>query len=1824
MLESFVLYRTYQLTCFLLGLCSNILYSFMNLDLYDFLKYLGLSYHESHVVWYFLKRINLFLAVLVIAGTLLFASVSTSSLCRYIWLLFMLYTALASYLWFYGESGPRFNGTIQWILVCISIVSNVVQCESLFYAQHAYTGGGPRGRSIRLMLFLMGACLSIWIPKGSSFVHLSGCEVFFPGSRSTPVLIYKLMPMFCLLILFTAAVFTWLSYQLPDESGDNYPSYSVDGSTKYFSKYERWHLILLTAFGWAISPFCGILSTYISTKGRIGDIKHTVVIQHIIFVLIIMIAVAILRWLPVDRINDVDCDVNSLRNAVFAVLKARSETYDDEEEKVEMGWANQSEKMHLFKRVFRENQPWSLLPRGYWDRWIEFDYESNKWLTDYLVMYFLLLEAKLGTIKSTGTYGCANDSYTSVSERYSILKEVKDMFCWAINDFVGQYNRILRSFNREIQTNSSCSCCIFDKLETMWRSHSSCVDKKQVKICTNCIYKEPGLRRGCVQFMQGTILCCMEDVKSLDSDMKNCPLLTIPDKEVNNLLFKKAVDEIERILSAYLDLMLLCTIANEWLLLSRSLRYVHRELFLTISKEDVEWDWDEEREHDLQASSSVPTPPAKPAAPTEVKKGSELPSEQQKETVLTTVPTNDPVSTNGPKSKAAPTSEPKNEPVPSTKQPKKLEPTSEQQKDSKSTSEQTKDAAASTEPKKESESSEDTKDEPQKPHCKGCDLFTKMLGCASLIHKRQCEMIPHMSTSGFNVLKSRLPTMCHIRALRLLSTSYALYYNANFEPQNNGTGTTKNIWHCNSYNPQLEALIDDLMSDLESLSNGDQILGCAISLLSSNKKDLLKIPSIILEKLSPLKLNINKAVDTAIQSGWSLLNWLSVGFSYDYEKQRCECKDKDQCAKDNCCNKADCKYPKCQCIHCMADDPCEKINDIFKKCECNEAPDEEKRCFLTEAKLNPYELCLCEKDMKVWKCHGTSDESNCKDMITKCGDAVSKCSGCNNLIGSIASLTHMLSCTVYCFIKSNYCKSNEHKKEKYSIYTNICSIKQFLTKFKRFVRKSSNKENVVTKPKCVNKITCFVMNMLYNSSEGSKSKTRSKSSDTSTHCIGCTLDSLHGKRNKLADKHTSCLLPRCLADNVKLISPFCDSIKNTICSICESIKIIKEDSKCIGVLHSSITEIYKLLICATCALVASALSKAKALYSCLKATVDRQSSNVQNLTAACRNLEYRQNRLGYRSLSYTSSLNHHYTTIDDCSRLMDDIGTLLSDVYQRTRNATIHIDIARKNSHMVSMKRLICQFFSYLSKGCRTEREKLFYHSLWMNCILILLLIVCCIGMTTVPALRILGDLLFYRVLAITTAIVAAVLVLVGLTTFANNPRRGVYLMNVSIVLGILMSIAISWFCQSYAYNWRIKSHFLDYSRQHRVLHPDYIDTTIKHTGLYSQGLRSVVKADFTALWNLFASGSMTYDRSIFSVSLAPKLDLHSVAKLDILRTWPLARINYRIKSYVLRMMKTNISLLFDYCSFALGETKFWNFVTDIPTGSEFVYSRDLLWEAWSRGSVITRGHNLLYMVMLEALNVVSREVMDSFGSGGFKSLCAERVLIGFQKAHLSEMAGKCIDIAYMPNYPRYPQQRNALISLFADQYRSYWSSWSKESSGATTSKEGDEEDEYSIDDVRIGLYNWQVRKKKSCLDDYNDSENCYSIVYLTVTRFQGYLRSLDADKVFTTGAEVIQSFETYCKGLTDEVDDYFIDTPKVTPLMDDHMESQISDNISLDVHSQLRDTLDALSGLTIMENADLDCDRAHERHFLGEWLRLNAINVSSDTVQVMLSASNV
>ncbi|KAK1442857.1 hypothetical protein BgAZ_303750 [Babesia gibsoni] len=569
--------RLCDLSCILLGICASLIHPLSNFDIYLLLRYMDIDSIYAQGVWYFFRRFNFMIGVLATLFILTFATANRRDVKRCSWLLFYLYGCL---LWMlkpdqYGV--VTLTQSFQWLLCGVSVLSNVLQSLSIFYI---FDPDAPRGNSCRgsrLVLFTSGYIFSGPFVRFLSYGSTSMDHVYAMGTTEILKILRSTMLVYVGLTFCCALTITVLIRCHWEGPCADYLPLTIGGTVSFILNYDNWKLLFKSALGWSLAPFCGILMSISILNASMRQTSDATTGHYVAFL------VYLLSWLFVQhferkRIN-FNIDTEMLKIALSDELSKYKKAFavpdGDKNFKKNNGVSSRHGK--LAARLLKNEQPWMLLPHGFWTKWCDEDARDNKTTLQCMEMYVKLLECKQH-IENCG-YPDACDVMMTQSEstelKCSLLLDIRCRMLWELTCLCNRYEAIAASIP---SMNSKCpyksAPCRFDSLLCSVQYCLGCCQGLKHYKCKNCLYRSSDILGSIMIVVKGTFDRIVARGKYLSKSLGSSW-----HKDVYTFCNETMVDalrHLEECMGELFVMLLYARLMEEWLFCCRAIQMIDK------------------------------------------------------------------------------------------------------------------------------------------------------------------------------------------------------------------------------------------------------------------------------------------------------------------------------------------------------------------------------------------------------------------------------------------------------------------------------------------------------------------------------------------------------------------------------------------------------------------------------------------------------------------------------------------------------------------------------------------------------------------------------------------------------------------------------------------------------------------------------------------------------------------------------------------------------------------------------------------------------------------------------------------------------------------------------------------------------------------------------------------------------------------------------------------------------------------------------------------------------------------------------------------------
>ncbi|GBE61464.1 sugar ABC transporter substrate-binding protein [Babesia ovata] len=457
-------------------------------------------------------------------------------------------------------------------------------------------------------------------------------------------------------------------------------------------------------------------------------------------------------------------------------------------------------------------------------------------------------------------------------------------------------------------------------------------------------------------------------------------------------------------------------------------------------------------------------------------------------------------------------------------------------------------------------------------------------------------------------------------------------------------------------------------------------------------------------------------------------------------------------------------------------------------------------------------------------------------------------------------------------------------------------------------------------------------------------------------------------------------------------------------------------------------------------------------------------------------------------------------------------------------------------------------------------------------------------------------------------------------------------------------------------------------------MYADHVDQPLGSICWWSDGFRDMMRADLKAVSDFCTVRGVVYNMDPYYLGFSPVFVLNREMCPDITRFWTESHVIHHIKNVALVSPEVDFNRFFDFLALSTMCKKNWNFLTDATNVDDVLYPTDLLWEAWTKGVRVTKGHHALYKTRLYALDTVSKNMESSYRSTGKNVMTLEKSLRMYRQQALTKIAAECLDLPFVPEPPRFAAQHVGVVALFEGEYIAHWEQYTAKEAAAknanrsktdtwpstdnskaepflTKARKGlsemkrniadslgrlkskskdDSDNKLMASDIKTikashlkkHCDSWEANKISLCKGSYMSDDRCINMVNLVVNRFKSFLKNCKKGAVYGSAREVYEAYETFHLSR-----DY-----ETTVLVFKPSNQKRKANSRVIPNSLWRwqrgDDSCFLGALKSVRSLSHVQDEVHAtkverlRYILGEWLRVSGVNINSGVVSLMSEGS--
>ncbi|KAK1938501.1 hypothetical protein X943_001802 [Babesia divergens] len=1069
----------------------------------------------------------------------------------------------------------------------------------------------------------------------------------------------------------------------------------------------------------------------------------------------------------------------------------------------------------------------------------------------------------------------------------------------------------------------------------------------------------------------------------------------------------------------------------------------------------------------------------------------------------------------------------------------------------------------------------------------GCQCLLQLCLCCQMLHKIQCD-VARKATEKSNCDDIRVPSSAHTRSLLLLASNFDAVSTSKLAFEKSAHSSCKaEGCSCCRYSSRLDCLLTKWQCDMKSsMSCGDSLLRETIELVS-NVASYERDGYI---SYTPLYLSLLRTFLGVSRSSASFVSLL-------YHAKGLEA-DKDTGSESDC-TKVEINDPPNFCCDCK--DKC-KVNDCccFLK-ECSKCKKVAECTHEILCKLSG--LCDRKKIAGLHKC--LTDEKEKFDEKYKELEKVCKTTPCEQK--SIEAICCKVKDFVSKLFTGKRCNKGDAQKCGCTNENCICKFPRSSADLAEYLFYSCNGNDEIGKTGCQCHTVVTTATTECNVSSG----------DTTTscncRCMGCVLkkfiDALHGPKGTSGNgscstegKDSTC---NCGKDGLcKMWSNLCASLcdlKEKLCSpsgLCKKMECLLDmvdDVYCLMsdieisleclqyeylLYQSCLSEICRGIntrfeteardICAlksyldkNAATYAYALKSAESVVGSISSLSSRHQSDVFTLDTMVNGVTNNCNQLGERAQNlYAEHIKCREGL--ESERLTLVLGAQLNHkaVARTTKNPTEYV-LESINGYMRSFDLIwFVMLVVFLTLSVHSSGDSWIY-----------------------TASRNIGLLMTVKGVVMSYSYLG----LLG----THNRYQG-YLINFSMVYGLLLALVVSWICQWYTYNAFQREHTRTIWRWFRVLHP----TLMHERNRYFQwfcGIWSLMRADMDYMLNMVfgeSIGSFYYNPFGRRFDNSFRLNVTALGFTGIC-DWPWYE-KHILSSILGASMDGNFTELLYYLAFKSTPLSSMTFLFKDKALITDGFPLDLVWTAWGKGIVITLKHCVIYSLLEKAYTRVISMLQSQFDDVEAQN-ASKVVLNSFSKEEKLDISNKAMDVLFGLTRHLSAKQADALSTLFEDYYQQQWTA--KLGKFATDGNETYEDENPSFIMPKATRYGlswvqglvqaakpWENSRLLICDMYYGSSKECKIMVSSTANSIKRYLTHVSD---YHTGP----SFSVFLEGCVSFIRQFASATPK-------HLKGDTCGKPEGSV---------AYSVYSIFKTAKKDL--AQERfdlhlYFVGDWLR--------------------
>lgn len=352
----------------MIGMSVALVYAFNSCESYLLMRHIGGSLLEAEGFWYFLRRFNCILGIIVILGMFL-TTVNKVTLCLLHWLLFCCYIAL---LWFPEYFTDLFDPSKLFLcaMLVLHVISTGLQSNFFYIIFDLNIPGGTKESPKYLLCHFVGCCLSGCILRGMISFGVDAASSITDSDTQWSIVFKKIMMAFCVITLISSLLWSYMTFCVLGNPGKEYLVLSA-GEVLCLMFVPKFRGVLLRcALGWVLTPLCGIVTSTFIFNMTVRESIRLMCMQYAVYIAVSLL-MFVFMYSCVLKVPGLQQDEpNFVSKGVEGKdMKDRIKQAIDRSNKVGIG-------LPMVGKVFRDVQPWCLLQSSCCSEWETRDNEK--------------------------------------------------------------------------------------------------------------------------------------------------------------------------------------------------------------------------------------------------------------------------------------------------------------------------------------------------------------------------------------------------------------------------------------------------------------------------------------------------------------------------------------------------------------------------------------------------------------------------------------------------------------------------------------------------------------------------------------------------------------------------------------------------------------------------------------------------------------------------------------------------------------------------------------------------------------------------------------------------------------------------------------------------------------------------------------------------------------------------------------------------------------------------------------------------------------------------------------------------------------------------------------------------------------------------------------------------------------------------------------------------------------------------------------------------------------------------------------------------------